>query len=59
MEVIPNFFITHRNLINGIGHFMVAHNDRSIKWDPFFPATSFSSEISFRIYRIELAEQAA
>jgi hypothetical protein len=56
MEVLPNFWITHRSLLNGTGHFMVANADRTLKWDPFFPATTYSSEISFRVYRIESKE---
>lgn len=56
LEVVPNAWITHRELLNGTGHFMVAKENHEVRFDPFFPATNYGRELSFRSYRIEVKE---
>lgn len=56
-QVRPTYWIVHRILRSGVGHFMSADQRMNTIFDPMFPATYPRDVLSFRSYHITPKEQ--
>jgi hypothetical protein len=52
IKVPPSAFIRHYKTANGFGHFVVADRFGHVQWDPYWPPTDASRDLSFRGYSL-------